>query len=80
MVTWQNNPFCCIVYDFYLGFSVRQDYSTHFEPSQGVNMRDPQDKNLTTRKQNLAYLTGSLAAVGEMSDIEPGPRSRIKTF
>ena len=53
-----NKPFCCIVYNvFYLGFSVRQDYSTHFEPSQGVKMKDPQEKeNLTTRNQNLAYL------------------------
>ena len=42
---------------FLLGFSVRQDYSTHFEPSQGVKMRDPQEKTMTTRKQNLAYLS-----------------------
>ena len=53
MVLWQNKPFCCIVYDI---FYFRQDYSTHFELSQGVKMGDPQEKNLTTRKQNLAYL------------------------
>ena len=47
-------------------------------------MRDPQEKKLTTRKQNMAYLRGSKSQQqdsGEISDIEPGPpRSRIKTF
>ena len=30
---------------FLFGFSVRQDYSTHFELSQVVKMGDPQEKN-----------------------------------
>ena len=38
----------------YLGFTARQDYFTHFEPSQ--NKRFP-EKNLTTGKQNLACPT-----------------------
>ena len=38
----------------------RQDYFTHFEQSQslgGAITGDPREKQLTTRKQNLAYLT-----------------------
>ena len=39
---------------FDLGFTARQDYVTHFEPSQ---WDIPEKKHLTTRKQNLACLT-----------------------
>ena len=54
----------------------------------GLKWETPRNKNLTTCKQNLAYLTwpelGSNLQQwdsGEMSDIEPRPSgSRIKTF
>ena len=40
------NRFAYSLWFFYLEFSVRQDYSAHFEPSQGVKIRDPQEKKL----------------------------------
>ena len=48
---------------FDLGFTARQDYFTHFEPSQskgegGVQKQEMLEKNhVTTRRQNLACLT-----------------------
>ena len=41
-------------------FTPRQDYFTHFEPSQslgGAKTGDPRQNHLTTCKQNLSCLT-----------------------
>ena len=45
---------------FYLGFTARQNYFIHFEPSQslgGAKLQIPKKKHLTTCKQNMACLT-----------------------
>ena len=44
---------------FSMGFMTRRDYFAHFEASQSVGAKtgDPEKNHLSTRKQNLAYLT-----------------------
>ena len=45
-----------LLFFFYLGFTARQDYFTHFEPSQslgGAKTGGPREKHLTT---HMSYM------------------------
>ena len=49
-----------IIIIYYLGLMARQDFFTHFRPSQligGTKTGSPEKNRLITRKQNLACLT-----------------------
>ena len=51
------------MYIFYLGFTARQDYFTHFETSQsvdGAKTGDPREKPPNHPKQNLVCLLSLL--------------------
>ena len=53
-----------------MGFTARQDYFTHFEPSQsvgGAKMGDPREKK-TPYKQNTACLTLDQSQARTQSD------------
>ena len=56
---------------FYLGFTARQDYFTHFEPSQslgGVRMGDPREKTPDHPQAELGLSRVSLELGSNYSD------------